>query len=332
VAFSPDGHYLVSASVDRTVKLWELAGQQSAGIRGHSKEITAVAVSPDGKLLATGSADQTVRLWELATGRELFTLEGHAKDITSVAFLSDSKTLVSADKECTLKLWDTATGKEIRTITNEGPLLDGIPVMTSTADRKQVVAWLAQAEIGTFSVADGKQLESADLPEQMSIKCLSICADGSTAAIGRGDGSVILWDIATKKPIGGELQAHDKKREIHDLALTPDKKTLVTADDAGAVKIWQLPERKLLHTIAAHKREIRVVAMSPDGRRFATVAADNIIKVWDRASGKELRQWDLHLPVLSDPRSFTYVMAFTPDGKQLAIGNVDTTVYLLDCP
>ena len=106
----------------------------------------------------------------------------------------------------------------------------------------------------------------------------------------------------------------------------------MTADDAGAVKVWQLPQRKLLHTIAAHKHEIRAVAMSPDGRRFATVALDNVIKLWDRDSGKELRQWDLHLPVLSDPRLFTSAMAFTPDGKQLAIGNADTTVYLLDCP
>ena len=58
------GIILVSASVDRTVKLWELAGQQGAGVHGHNKEITAVAVSPDGKLLASGSADQTIRLWE----------------------------------------------------------------------------------------------------------------------------------------------------------------------------------------------------------------------------------------------------------------------------
>ncbi len=51
------------------------------------------------------------------------------------------------------------------------------------------------------------------------------------------------------------------------------------------------------------------------------------------ASGKELRQWDLHVPVLSpDPRPFVSALAFAPDGKQLAIGNADTTLYLLDCP
>jgi WD40 repeat protein len=75
--------------------------------------------------------------------------------------------------------------------------------------------------------------------------------------------------------------------------------------------------------------------MSPDGTRFATAAADNIVKLWDRASGKELRQWNLHVPVLSDssePKSFVHALLFTPDGKQIATGNADTTLYLLDCP
>ncbi len=78
-------------------------------------------------------------------------LEGHPKDITSVAFLPDSKTLVSADKDSTLKLWDTATGKEIRSIRNEDQQLDGIPVLTASPDGKQIIAWLALAEIGTYS-------------------------------------------------------------------------------------------------------------------------------------------------------------------------------------
>jgi WD40 repeat protein len=72
--------------------------------------------------------------------------------------------------------------------------------------------------------------------------------------------------------------------------------------------------------------------MSPDGTRFATVAMDNVIKLWDRASGRELRQWDLHLPLLIEPRPFVSALAFTPDGKQLATANADTTLYLLDCP
>jgi WD40 repeat protein len=56
-----------------------------------------------------------------------------------------------------------------------------------------------------------------------------------------------------------------------------------------------------------------------------------VIKLWDVATGKELRAWDLHLPVQQN-KPFVRALAFTPDGKQLATANANTTVYLLECP
>ena len=49
VAFSPDGHFIVSASVDKAVKVWEVAGRQSSLALGHSQSALVVAASPDGK-------------------------------------------------------------------------------------------------------------------------------------------------------------------------------------------------------------------------------------------------------------------------------------------
>ena len=47
--------------------------------------------------------------------------------------------------------------------------------------------------------------------------------------------------------------------------------------------------------------------------------------------GKELRQWDFHVPTQAE-RPFVRGLVFTPDGKQLATANGNTTVYLLECP
>jgi WD40 repeat protein len=65
VAFSPEGARLVSGSVDKTVKVWDVElGQEVLTLRGHTGLVTRVVLSPDGTLLASACLDGIIRIWD----------------------------------------------------------------------------------------------------------------------------------------------------------------------------------------------------------------------------------------------------------------------------
>jgi WD40 repeat protein len=78
VAVTPDGRRAISASEDRTLKVWDLSsGEAERTLAGHSGLVNAVAVTPDGRRAISASEDGTLKVWDLSSGEAERTLAGH---------------------------------------------------------------------------------------------------------------------------------------------------------------------------------------------------------------------------------------------------------------
>ena len=104
----PDGRHLATASVDRTVKIWEpIAGrwQEKATIQ-HSMPVMDVRFSPSGRHLVTASEDQTVKILGRFAGQwqEKATIS-HTGYMQRVRFSPDGSQLLTASSDNTATVW-----------------------------------------------------------------------------------------------------------------------------------------------------------------------------------------------------------------------------------
>jgi WD40 repeat protein len=327
VAFSPDGKTLAWGGSDGKIRLWDVASRQPTGqaLNGHNDIVSSVAFSPDGKMLASGSADRTIILWNVASQQPIGqALSGHSRSVSGVAFSPDGKVLASGSD--TLILWDLETRQPIGQPLRGGGSVAFSPdgkTLASGSDAG-IMLWdmeprqpIGQSLNGhsdrVFSVAfspDGKALASGSCKERNS--------DGACK-----EGELILWDVASRQPIGQPLNGHS--RSVFSVAFSPDGKMLASGSADSTIILWNVASHQPIgQPLSGPLIIVRSVALafSPDGKMLAS-GNDDGITLWDVASRQSIGQ------PLNGDNDFISSLAFSPDGKTLAWDSYDG-IFLWD--
>jgi WD40 repeat protein len=108
--FSRDSNRLVTASNDRTARIWPVYSTAHPTVLGggHSASLSGASFNSTGNRVVTGSSDNTIRVWNAETGKELAVLRRHGEGVNQVQFSPDDQWILSASDDGTVKLGQCA--------------------------------------------------------------------------------------------------------------------------------------------------------------------------------------------------------------------------------
>jgi U3 small nucleolar RNA-associated protein 13 len=155
------GRFLMTASQDRTIKMWDLTSlplddipdqplkpRSLATIRAHEKDINALDLAPNDRFLASGSQDKLVKIYEVdfnpgqgGAVRHVGTCKGHKRGVWTVKFSRTDRIVASGAADRTIRIWsldDYSCLKTFEGHTNSVLRLDflsaGMQLVTSSSD------------------------------------------------------------------------------------------------------------------------------------------------------------------------------------------------------
>jgi WD40 repeat protein/serine/threonine protein kinase len=315
--FSPDSTRVVTASDDRTARVWDAAtGRPLSPPLPHDHEVNVAAFSPDGTRVITASDDRTARIWEVATGRLVTPPLVHKNEVNAASFDHGGTRVVTASGDFTARVWDATTGRPLTPpITHGGE----VHMAAFSPDGSRIATASRDATARVWDAATGRP-RTGPLRHGDRVTMLAFSPDGARVVTASVDGTARVWDAESGEPLGPPL-THQSR--VNRAAFSPDGKMLVTASDDFTARVWEAATGRSLTTPLMHRGGVVGAAFSHDGTLVATASQDYTARVWEVATGHPRGSPMEH-------RDWVYSAEFSPDDRRILTSSRDFAARIWD--
>jgi WD40 repeat protein/tetratricopeptide (TPR) repeat protein len=314
-SFSPDGTRIVTASGDKTARVWDAkSGAEIFTLKGHTGWVHTTSFSPDGTRIVTASEDKTAKVWDAKSGTETLSIKGGA--VRSASFSPDGTRIVIASGT-SATVWDAQTGTMILTLRGHKATvlsasfsMDGLRIVTASGDGTARV-WDAKSGAEILTLRGHKHF----------VWSASFSMDGLRIVTASGDGTAKVWDAKTGSQTFA-LKGHTSS--VLFASFSPDGTRIVTASYDKTAKVWDAQTGTETLTLKGHSSIVPSASFSPDGTRIVTTSYDKTAKVWDAQTGSD------PLTLKAQAGSLLYTPSFSSDGTRIVTASLDPTARVWD--
>ena len=310
VCYSPNGSYLVTASLDKTARVWDAySGELVHTLKGHMQWVNCACFNPTGDRIVTSSIDNTARIWNAATGNIIHILTGHTGQLLYTCFSPKGDLIVTTSRDNTACVWDSDSGNLLHILKGHTDLVsracfspNGKQIITSSSDHTARI-WDANSGVNIHVLSN----------HSGSVKFACYSPDGSCIVTTSGDHNAYIWDSDSGNLLN-TLAGHTNG--VRSASYSPDGKYIVTSSDDHTARIWNAKSGMLLHTLSYHTSFVFIASFNPYGDRIVTASNDKTACIWDTDSGSLLH-------VLKGHTGALLTACFSPDGRYIATSSID---------
>ena len=343
------GTYMVSGSMDKTVKVWSLGGYYCThNFRGHSAAVTAVRFQPREQRVISVSQDFEIKVWCLATHKCLATFKDHLATINAVAFINNT-TLISAGNDQILNFWDL---QQMR-LSRQLPVFEAVTsisvrddLVATVGEKGTVRVWrdtacissaaaseahalngqlshVAFTSIGLFTV--GADLSLAEWSDNLKVKRQWLGSLGEVVSVRYLDNNHLLCGTNDEVPRILNLQDGTAKTLVGHSALilctaVGINGLVATGGKDQKIIIWNSETSEKIEELTGHTGSVTGLSFSRGklgkSPRLFSCSEDRTFKIWD------LSTWKSELSAVAHKKGVNDV-SLAPNEKLFATAGQD---------
>ncbi|KAL6364621.1 hypothetical protein LRP88_02024 [Fusarium phalaenopsidis] len=314
VAFSLDSSILVSASLDRAVRVWNWdTGECIYELKGTRAPICATALSPDAEVVAAAAINGIIRIWSLATGACVHELMADNGEISSMAFSADSRFLSAVSSDMAIYSWSRDTGACVQELMPPGGMVRTVEVAAFSPD-SETIATGSVKKVQIWSSATGRCLSTFDNLAS-DVKRLVFSPDSKFVALALLNSTIQIWSLSENACVN-ILQGHSGL--INSILFSPDGAVLASFSMDQTIRIWDW--KRSVDEPHHPFGTIHQIKFSPDNTMIATVSIDDMLRIWNANTGECLHEFST---MEYDKTKLSIV--FSDDSSLVGLGQSDKT-------